>query len=91
MKPSKSTARGSKIDLNTQRRIMVNHAKTFAEADRSDPFAYNRALCHINNGIASVGLNGEDACYKAETYLETRHLPDGTPYEVTSYKNVQRP
>lgn len=70
----------------------VEAAKRYAAADRSDPFAFSRAMTHLNNGVASTGE------YEAEETTETRHLPEGiqlsngdTSYQVVGYKNVKRP
>lgn len=77
--------------MNKQQSRIIEGARAYAAADRSDPFAFNRAITHMNNGISSVGSRGEDAFYKAEPYQETRYLPDGREYSVTVYKNIQRP
>ena len=81
--------RGPKMNLQQKR--IIDGARAYAAADRSDPFAFNRAMSHMKNGISSVGARGEDAFYKAEPYQETRYLPDGREYLVTVYKNIQRP
>lgn len=81
------------------RNRLINGARNYALADRSDPFAFARCMTHVNNGIASIGSgrDGEDHCYSAEAYQEKRSLPrkpDGTPgdiYEVTAYKTMRRP
>lgn len=75
-------------------RAMIKGAQFYARADRSDPFAFNRAMTHLNNGVANVFRRGKDiidATYFAEPTKETRHLPDGRPYKVTVYKNMRRP
>jgi hypothetical protein len=77
---------------------LVEAAKRYAAADRSDPFAYRRALCHLSNGVAHWN-NGsprdpKDGFYDAEEYQETRHMPppfERTEYKVIAYKNMARP
>ena len=88
MKQGASIVRES---VNAQQRRMIEGARAYAESDRSDPFAFDRAMCHTANGIASLGTKGDDACYKADRYEEGMSLPNGTEYKVTRYKNVQRP
>jgi hypothetical protein len=71
---------------------LVDMALRYCAADRSDPFAFNRAMTHIRNGIATLArLDGEPACYEAEQYKEERHDPLLGPYTVTAYKNMKRP
>jgi hypothetical protein len=76
-----------------QDRRLVQGAQRYALADRSDPFVFNRAMTHIGNGIATMARARDDVPhnYDAEAAKETRKLPDGTPYEVTVYKNMRRP
>lgn len=70
----------------------IEAAYRYAAADRSDPFALNRALTHVENGVAGFfDANGKETFYNADPYQETRHLPDGREYHVTVYKNVVRP
>lgn len=82
--------RGKTIHPVTLQR-MLDGAANYAAADRSDPFTYQRCLAHIRFGVASVLPNGDDAFYKADPFPEMRELPDGTPYNITVYRNVQRP
>lgn len=77
--------------LNTFQRRMLEGAKNYALADKSDPFAFNRAMTHVGNRIAGRTPNGEDAFYTAEPASETRQLPDGREYQVTVYHNMARP
>lgn len=78
--------------MNPQTQRLNEGAKNYALADKSDPFAYNRAMTHVNNGISTV--NGE-AYYQAEPYKEERTLvkTDGSKenYFVDAYKNIKRP
>lgn len=65
---------------------VYDRARLYAFADKSDPFAYSRAVTHIRSGLAL----GDDG-YSAEPTKETRQLPDGTSYQATVYHNVRRP
>jgi hypothetical protein len=70
----------------------IEAAKRYAQADRSDPFAYARAMTHISNGIAAHFTGqGKESFYDADKAQETRKLPDGREYQATIYKNVVRP
>lgn len=67
-------------------------AKRYAEADKSDPFTYQRAKAHMRSGVASfANQNGLSAYYDAEESTETRLLPDGTPYQAKVFFNRSRP
>ena len=77
---------------------MKEQAKLYALADSSDPFAYRRAVTHLNNDVASyANAKGEPAFYSAEPYQEVRKLPDspdgkpGAEYLATVYRNRFRP
>lgn len=73
----------------------VAGARRYAEADRSDPFAFARAMTHLSNGIAAYGKKGEEQFYDAVETQETRVLPaaDGkrVEYQATVYTNRVRP
>jgi len=86
--------------MNARTRRFYQSAADYAAFDKSDPFALNRALSHIDNGIAGVRPeDGSDATYAAEAYVETVKLPDGqtfsrgndNEYQVVGYRNVKRP
>ena len=78
------------IDTNRNRRL-IDGAKAFAAADKSDPFTYNRCISHINNGVAGgFDSNGNNLSYDATTGKERRQLPDGTEYDVPAYTNIKR-
>jgi len=70
---------------------MRDGAINYSLADKSDPFTFARAMCHNRVGISGVDQQGRDAFYNAEPFQEERTLPDGKPYLVTVYKNVERP
>lgn len=81
---------------NHQRRQAVIGALNYANFHKSDPFAFSRAVSHINNGVSHCIVEREgrvdvDGGYSAEPYQETRQLPDGSKYNVTAYKNARRP
>ena len=72
--------------------------RNYADANKSDPFAYSRAMTHTLNGLCDNLSSAEDCRYKAEPVLETRIFPVASPlypngqtYTVTVYRNIQRP
>lgn len=84
--------------MDTRRNRYIESARRFAAADRSDPFAFSRAMTHIDNGICSALGDGMDAIYDATETTETRKLPDGITlsdgsreFQVAAYRNVVRP
>jgi hypothetical protein len=84
--------------MKTRHERYVEAAKRYAAADRSDPFAFSRAMTHINNGVASALGDGRDAAYDATETTETRRLPDGLKFmdgsnewNVPAYRNMVRP
>lgn len=92
-----------KARLARERATMIQGAKNYAGADRTDPFAFSRAMSHINNGVASfrrpenreLSVEQGDAFYQATPYREGRTMigSNGQPqeYSVVRYMNVQRP
>ncbi|HAX40276.1 MAG TPA: hypothetical protein DCY10_05320 [Clostridiales bacterium] len=77
--------------MDTRTKRMLAGAAAYAAADKSDPFAYARAIAHIKSGVAGVLPNGSDAFYSAEEYPEQRTLEDGTTFNVPAYRNICRP
>jgi hypothetical protein len=78
--------------------LMQRQARLYAQSEASDPFAYARAMTHLQNGVAEyANHNGEGAFYSAEECSETRKLPDGPngeageEYQATVYRNRFRP
>ena len=64
-------------DFNDKNPVTVERwrkaAKRYADADRSDPFAHQRALCHIATGIVGYYDNGNEmieALYDATQYSD---------------------
>jgi hypothetical protein len=55
----------SQAQINHRRR-MIEGAHRYASAMRSDPFAFNRAMSHINNGVCSPTDKGADSFYDAK-------------------------
>jgi len=55
---------------------MLDGARNYAAADRSDPFAFARCIAHIKCGIASVG-EGKDQYYDATPTPTTRPVMMG--------------
>ena len=72
-------------------KMRIEAAKRYAEADRTDPFTFSRAMTHMANGIAGFTEKGEDAFYSADDYVETRVTAAGSEYPVVVYRNVVRP
>jgi hypothetical protein len=75
---------------------LIEAAKRYAASDPSDPFAFRRAITHLNNGIAAyANKDGKPAFYDAELYHETRSItiPNGSvmEWQAEVYKNVHRP
>ncbi len=83
---------------------MLDGAHRYAASDRSDPFAFARALTHLQNGVASMsrrasnaeyGLDaGAKAYYDADRYMEERKILAGERTLVAvlpAYRNVVRP
>jgi len=69
----------------------IEGAKRYADADRSDPFAFSRAMTHIRAGITRPNNDGQAAEYDAEPFSEQRRTPTGESYTATVYRNVVRP
>lgn len=81
-------------------RDMIQGARRYAQADKSDPFAFSRAMSHINSGVARPSFDGNgnrhDAYYDAqearEKRVSSRPFSDGsTTYDVTVYRDMKRP
>lgn len=81
-------------------------ARRFADANKSDPYAFNRAMTHIRNGICEPFVNEDkklvQAIYDADTYPTTQPIderwapllklrPGTTTMQTTAFRNVQRP
>jgi hypothetical protein len=52
------------------RALLERYARNYAAADKNDPFAFNRAMTHIKNGIAVMhfwdGQNWKPGAYEAK-------------------------
>ena len=68
----------------------ISGAVRYAAANKSDPFAYARAMTHVNNGIAGPNVRHERLEYDAEAMTEMRKLPDGIEYQAEIFRNVTR-
>ena len=71
----------------------LRNARNYADNEKSDPFAFARAITHINNGISDP-----DRGYEAEKVRTTIHLPEGEhfsdgtdAFEGVRYNNIKRP
>jgi len=56
--------------FNEQR--LVAAAKRYAAADKSNPFAFARALCHIRFGLCGYTEDGKEGWYDAEEHSVAR-------------------
>lgn len=67
----------------------------YARSEKSDPFAYARAVAHAKVGVSSVNNNQQKgAYYDAEQTIEHReyvHEGRTVKYTVPAYINVVRP
>ncbi len=80
-------------------RRMIEGAKRYALANRSDPFALQRAMSHLECGVAGYRHqpNGQrdDAFYDAEPEIEQRKIVnmagETETYNVIAFKNVRVP
>lgn len=92
------------IEIKARARArMIQGARVYAAADRTDPFAMARMVTHIDNGVAGLhrGLNKDydiapgPAFYNAEMHREARKIvgSDGQEqvFDVPVYRNVVRP
>lgn len=79
---------------------MIDGAKRYAAADRSDPFAFRRALAHIECGVATV-IRGEHSreydldraqtgFYAADAYTYEREIKGLGKVPTVGYRNVVR-
>ncbi len=81
---------------NPRNQPMIDAALRYAKADRSDPFARNRVLSHIANGVctnARSTVDGGPLFYDATPTSEKRtYVKDGQiiEYDVPSFKSLQR-
>ena len=72
----------------------IADARLYADADKSDPFAFSRAMSHMKVGIGRI----DGSRYFARATTEQRTLERGmvfsdgsNTYPVTVYRDVQRP
>lgn len=82
------------------RERMLDGAARYAAGDKSDPFAYGRALAHIVQGICDARCEpskeyvrelGETCYYDAKETVEKRVTADGKEFFATVYHNMVRP
>ena len=81
----------------------IEALQRYAAADRSDPFALQRAMTHMRGRICSftamrsfdhggkVSYHEDEAFYDAIEQSEMRRLPTGETYPVVVYRNRVRP
>ena len=80
------------MPTDTARRHIMG-ARRYAAADRSDPFAFSRAVAHLKQGLGGYSEHGQDIGYDAEPTTETRaYMKNGerVEYEVTTFRNAKR-
>jgi hypothetical protein len=73
---------------------MIDAAKRYADADKSDPFTFARCMTHIRQGLCTI-CEGEsnagcDGHYDAEAGVETHVTADGNEYLAVVYRNISR-
>lgn len=66
---------------------LIEGARNYALADRSDPFTLARCLAHIRVGIVTSSVD----CYEADFAPETRKDAHGNSYVVSVPRNMKRP
>lgn len=85
---------------NARRQRLINGARRYAIADRSDPFTLDRCLSEISLGMLDEvqHMNSKkEICYDASPVTITRQLPSGhfsdgkNEYLATEYRNMIRP
>ena len=76
-----------------QRLQQLRNARNYADNDKSDPFAFARAVTHINNGISDPDRGYEAEKVRTTVHLaEGEHFSDGTDvFEGVRYNNIKRP
>lgn len=72
---------------------MLEAAKNYARADKSDPFAYARALAHIKSGVATSAraAKARDNKWNTQLVREPAHSAfwDAMPsHEERSYRDL---
>ena len=79
-----------KARIHTQQ---LRNARNYADNDKSDPFAFARAVTHINNRISDPDRGYEAEKVRTTIHLaEGEHFSDGTDvFEGVRYNNIKRP
>jgi len=70
-----------------ERSKLIAAAKRYARFDASDPFAFARAVCHIDNGLCSYTEDGKEGWYDAEEHPSF----DVGGIVHTTYTHITRP
>jgi hypothetical protein len=86
------------------RQRMIEGARRYAAADRTDPFAFRRAVSHIDCGLATIArgersntfdlVAAQPAYYDADAQREVVKMNGGggeIDVERITYKSVVRP
>ncbi len=77
---------------STYRARQIEGARNYAAADKSDPFAFNRCMTHILNGVADYRTDPvADANYSATPTQVMAKTEKGEEYPVTVYTQRRRP
>lgn len=79
------------VEVNHEERL-IEGAIRYAQADRSDPFSFSRAMSEIKRGLCrGFSKDGKGYGYDAEPYKTEELDMLGKPMQVIRFKNVQRP
>lgn len=70
---------------NYRRESIIELAEAWGKANKSDPFAAQRALTHLRNGVADL------TSYQVVFGPETRTTATGAKYTVQVPRNLARP
>lgn len=66
-------------------------ALRYAAAEKSDPFAFLRALSHMASGICNPTDEGKDGHYDADEVAEEAVTVTGATYTKIAHRNISRP
>jgi len=73
-------------DLTPFEQAQIAGAIRYVKADRSDPFAYNRAVSHVYSGLTRTKANESKNCgYDARLVPEKRTYVDANGEQVTYF------
>ena len=76
---------------------VIAAAKRYAAADKSDPFTFARALCHVSSGVVGRAYHHEDTAFHKKGQLidcfydAKEDTEFGFGVVTTRYTNMVRP